>query len=289
MIFRLIATDLDGTVLRSDGSVSERTVAALRAAESSGSMVVVATGRPPRWMRPVADALGHTGLAVCSNGAVVYDLHTDEVLEHTPISRDVVLAVAAAVRAAVREVTFAIETRDAGFGREASYPVAPDVDLEPDGMRVGSLDELVSDDVIKLLVRHADLDPGGLLAAAREVAGELAELTYSSRSGLLEISAIGVTKAASLARIADRRVFEQRTPWRSATCPTTCPCLPGQVVAMPWPTPTRTYSMRLNTWRRRTTTTEWLRSSKNCSRISARGTSRRPAAARRPRRTSAVA
>ncbi|HXU97171.1 MAG TPA: Cof-type HAD-IIB family hydrolase [Jiangellaceae bacterium] len=205
MIFRLIATDLDGTVLRSDGSVSERTVAALRAAESSGSMVVVATGRPPRWMRPVADALGHTGLAVCSNGAVVYDLHTDEVLEHTPISRDVVLAVAAAVRAAVREVTFAIETRDAGFGREASYPVAPDVDLEPDGMRVGSLDELVSDDVIKLLVRHADLDPGGLLAAAREVAGELAELTYSSRSGLLEISAIGVTKAASLARIADRQ------------------------------------------------------------------------------------
>lgn len=205
MIFRLIATDLDGTVLRSDGSVSERTVAALRAAESSGSMVVVATGRPPRWMRPVADALGHTGLAVCSNGAVVYDLHTDEVLEHTPISRDVVLAVAAAVRAAVREVTFAIETRDAGFGREASYPVAPDVDLEPDGMRVGSLDELVSDDVIKLLVRHADLDPRGLLAAAREVAGELAELTYSSRSGLLEISAIGVTKAASLARIADRQ------------------------------------------------------------------------------------
>jgi Cof subfamily protein (haloacid dehalogenase superfamily) len=205
VIFRLIATDLDGTVLRSDGSVSERTVAALRAAESSGSMVVVATGRPPRWMRPVADALGHTGLAVCSNGAVVYDLHTDEVLEHTPISRDVVLAVAAAVRAAVREVTFAIETRDAGFGREASYPVAPDVELEPDDMRVGSLDELVSDDVIKLLVRHADLDPGGLFAAARDVAGELAELTYSSRSGLLEISAIGVTKAASLARIADQQ------------------------------------------------------------------------------------
>jgi hydroxymethylpyrimidine pyrophosphatase-like HAD family hydrolase len=116
-----------------------------------------------------------------------------------------VLAVAAAVRAAVREVTFAIETRDAGFGREASYPVAPDVDLEPDGVRVGSLDELVSDDVIKLLVQHADLDPGGLLAAAREVAGELAELTYSSRSGLLEISAIGVTKAATLARIADRQ------------------------------------------------------------------------------------
>jgi Cof subfamily protein (haloacid dehalogenase superfamily) len=202
--FRLVATDLDGTALRSDGSVSERTAAALRAAEASGLMVVVATGRPPRWMRPIADALGHTGLAVCSNGAVVYDLHTDQVLEHTPITRDVVLAVAAAVRGAVPDVTFAIETRDAGFGREESYPMARNVDLEPDGMRVGTLDELVSDDVIKLLVRHVDLDPDGLLEAARDVAGELAELTHSSRSGLLEISATGVTKAATLARIAER-------------------------------------------------------------------------------------
>ena len=204
MTVRLVATDLDGTILRSDGSVSERTVAALRAAEDYGLMVVVATGRPPRWMRPVAEALGHTGLAVCSNGAVIYDMHTDRVLEHTAISREVVLAVAAAVREAMPEVTFAIETRDAGFGREASYPVADAEDTELDGVRVGSLDDLVNDDVIKLLVRHADLDPDGLLAAAREVAGEMAELTHSSRSGLLEISATGVTKAATLARIADR-------------------------------------------------------------------------------------
>jgi Cof subfamily protein (haloacid dehalogenase superfamily) len=203
-MLRLVATDLDGTVLRSDGSVSTRTTAALRAAEDSGVMVVVATGRPPRWMRPIADALGHTGIAVCSNGAVVYDLHTDQVLEHTAIARDVVLAVAAAVRAAVPDVTFAVETRDAGFGREASYPIADDVDEESSGILVGSLDQLASGDVVKLLVRHNTLDPDGLLDAAREVAGELAELTHSSVTGLLEISASGVTKAATLARIADR-------------------------------------------------------------------------------------
>lgn len=205
MTLRLVATDLDGTVLRSDGSVSDRTAAALRAAEDNGVVVVVATGRPPRWMRPIADALGHTGIAVCSNGAVVYDLHTDRVIEHTPMPRDVVLAVAAAVRTAVPEVAFAVETRDAGFGREASYPVARDVDLESGEIRVGSLDELARDDVVKLLVRHGTLDPDGLLEAAREVAGELAELTHSSRTGLLEISATGVTKAATLARLAERR------------------------------------------------------------------------------------
>jgi hypothetical protein len=82
--------------------------------------------------------------------------------------------------------------------------VARDVDLESGGIRVGSLDELATDDVVKLLVRHGTLDPDGLLEAAREVAGELAELTHSSRTGLLEISATGVTKAATLARIAGR-------------------------------------------------------------------------------------
>ena len=38
------------------------------------------TGRPPRWMAPVAEATGHAGVAVCANGALLYDLHTETVL-----------------------------------------------------------------------------------------------------------------------------------------------------------------------------------------------------------------
>jgi Cof subfamily protein (haloacid dehalogenase superfamily) len=195
---RLIATDLDGTVVRSDGTVAPRTAAALRAAEERGVMVVVATGRPPRWMRPVAEALGHTGLAICANGAIVYDLHTDRMVEHTPITRAVILDVTTAVRAAVPGVSFAAESRDRGFAREVAYATAADAD----GVVVGPLDEIVGEDVVKLLVRHRHLDSDGLLAAARDVAGQLAEFTHSSSSGLLEISASGVTKAATLARIA---------------------------------------------------------------------------------------
>lgn len=205
---RLIATDLDGTVLRSDGTVAPRTATALRSAEERGLMVVVATGRPPRWMRPVAEALGHTGLAICANGAVVYDMHTDRIVEHTPISRDVVLQVAAAVRRAVPGVSFAVETHGRGFALEPAYLAGQHLDVDGEDLRTGTLDDLVGDDVVKLLVRHRDLDPDGLLAAAREVAGQLAELTHSSRSGLLEISATGVTKAATLARIASRSGVE---------------------------------------------------------------------------------
>src|SRR5688500_10595667 len=81
MSLRLIASDIDGTLLRSDGTMSDRTVRALAAAEEAGVLVVLCTGRPPRWMKPIAEATGHHGIAVCANGALVYDLHTEEVVE----------------------------------------------------------------------------------------------------------------------------------------------------------------------------------------------------------------
>ena len=199
---RLIATDLDGTLLRSDGSVADRTVRAFRSAEDAGVVVVVATGRPPRWMHPVAEALGHTGLAVCANGAVVVDLHSEQVVEVNPLDRSVVAKVAEVVRAAVPGVQFAVETPDRGFGQEPGYDTHPgDVRHNP---WIAPIDDLATDDVIKLLIQHPEMGPDDLLAMAREVAGELAELTHSSTNGLLEVSATGITKASTLAGIADR-------------------------------------------------------------------------------------
>lgn len=199
---RLIATDLDGTLLRSDGSVSRRTVRALRSAEKAGYVVVVATGRPPRWMLPVAEALGHTGLAVCANGAVVVDLHSERVTEVRPLGRDVVLKIAELVRDAVPDVHFAVETASRGFGQEPDYWTHESDDRN--NAWIAPIDGLAADDVVKLLVQHRTMGPDDLLMAGREVAGDLAELTHSSRNGLLEVSAPGVTKASTLARIADR-------------------------------------------------------------------------------------
>jgi HAD superfamily hydrolase (TIGR01484 family) len=71
MTVRLIATDLDGTIVRSDGEISARTRAALAAAEDAGLLVVFVTGRPPEVMKPISDATGHRGVAVCANGAVL--------------------------------------------------------------------------------------------------------------------------------------------------------------------------------------------------------------------------
>lgn len=191
---RVVATDLDGTLVRSDGSVSDRTRDVLARVQENGDLVVFVTGRPPRWMDQIAEQTGHRGLAVCANGALVFDLATERVVEEHPLEPAAALAVVQALRDALPGVVFAVE-HGAHFGHEPAYRPRWPVGREA---LVGAVDELVHSPVAKLLVRHEEFDADTLLARAREVAGELAELTHSSREGLLEISAAGVSKASTL-------------------------------------------------------------------------------------------
>ncbi|GAC1439463.1 MAG: Cof-type HAD-IIB family hydrolase [Mycobacteriales bacterium] len=197
---RLVATDLDGTVVRSDGTISDRTRRALAAVEESGARLVLVTGRPPRWMPPIVEATGHRGVAVCANGALVYDLRTGAVVRHHLLSAEAVRAVVAALRRDAPGVAFAVERHDTGFAHEPSYRPRWD---GADPKAVGPLEQLYTDGVVKLLARHDGMNADELLAAARASVGGLASLTHSSTDGLLEISAAGVSKASGLASLAD--------------------------------------------------------------------------------------
>lgn len=229
---RLVATDLDGTLLRSDSTVSPRTISALRGAEAAGASVVLVTGRPPRSMRPIAQAVGHTGLAICANGAVLYDLRREVVLDAWAFEPGIVRSVAAAVRAAVPGVAFAVETTN-GFAHEPAYPTHP-LDRRSDPT-VGEITELVDTaPVVKLLVRNDAWTPDRLLAAARDVAGDLAEFTHSSRIGLLEVSAVGITKASGLASVAAERGIDAADVMAFGDMPNDLPMLAwaGRAYAM---------------------------------------------------------
>ncbi|MEU4417690.1 HAD family hydrolase [Nocardia salmonicida] len=107
---RLIATDLDGTLLRADGTVSQRTLDALRTAIGAGVEVVVVTARPPRYLDALVDAAGLTGTAVCSNGALIYDIASRTVVESRALSVAAARTVADAVTGTVEGVGFAVET-----------------------------------------------------------------------------------------------------------------------------------------------------------------------------------
>ncbi|MFF4819424.1 HAD family hydrolase [Kitasatospora sp. NPDC001309] len=200
---RLIATDLDGTLLCPGGTVSDRTAAALAAAEAAGVQVVFVTGRPPRWMQQVSPHIGGHGVAICSNGGAIVDVRRGgELIEYFPMPAPTSLAVVEALRAELPGTSFAFEYAD-GWAREPGYEVLMWGDTEV--RAVGPAEELLADSgpvrgLFKLLAKHPDLDPDTFLAEARTAAGHLAEITRSSPIALLEISAPGVTKASTLAR-----------------------------------------------------------------------------------------
>lgn len=197
----LIAIDLDGTLLRSDGGVSEQTVETLQRCTAAGMTLVVATGRPLRWVRPVAQRLGHTGVALCANGALVWDAPTEEVVASNPLDPAVTRQVVDVVRDRIPGAAFAVETVT-GFGQEAHYLTHPaDLETEP---AIGSIADLIRDEVIKLLVQHRSVGAEQLMAATNDAMAALAEVTYSGGHGLVEISAKGVTKASTLATLAAR-------------------------------------------------------------------------------------
>lgn len=202
---RCVATDLDGTLVRSDGTISARTAAALAAVEDAGIAVVLVTGRPPRWMHPVAEATQHRGLAVCANGALIYDLHAERVVETFPLGVEAAADVVAALRAAIAGVAFGVERGEEGFGHEPAYE--PRYTM-PDGVVIAPMDELLAaGPPVKILVRHSSLHVDELLAAARDAVGvDVATITHSNLNDrLLEISAAGVSKASTLAKLCAER------------------------------------------------------------------------------------
>ena len=195
----MVATDLDGTVVRSDGSISERTRQVLARVEEAGAILVLVTGRPPRWMPPIVEATGHRGVAICANGALVYDLHTSTVVRHNLLSTSALADIVAALRRDVPGIAFAVERHDTGFAHEPSYRPRWD---SSDAKAVRPIEELLGDGAVKLLGRHEEMDADALLAAAHRSVGDLGTLTHSSHDGLLEISAVGVSKASALAELA---------------------------------------------------------------------------------------
>ncbi|MGW0206273.1 HAD-IIB family hydrolase [Streptomyces sp. NPDC003233] len=202
---RLIATDLDGTLLRDDKSVSSRTVAALAAAEDAGVEVFFVTGRPARWMDVVSDHVHGHGLAICGNGAAVVDLHggpgAHRFVKVRELARHNALDAVRLLREAAPGTVFAVE-QTYGFHQEPDYPKlhmeTPD-NLLPAERLLAPDGPDADQPVLKILAYHPDLDPDAFLTLARLAIGGRANVTRSSPSALLELSGPDVSKASTLA------------------------------------------------------------------------------------------
>ena len=197
---KLVASDLDGTLLRPDETVSERTRDAIAAARRAGLTLVMVTGRPPRSLAPIAAHIGLGGIAICANGAVIWDLDAATMVDTSPLAAELAADLVHGLRRAIPGALFAVEL-ERGFGREAGWTdgtllPAPDA-LEADAL------ELVTGPVVKLLLRHPTMPHAEVARRARDTVGEEAVVTWAG-TRIVEISAAGVTKAWALQRLCER-------------------------------------------------------------------------------------
>jgi Cof subfamily protein (haloacid dehalogenase superfamily) len=201
-LLRLIASDLDGTLLRSDReTVSARTRAALKRASDAGIAIVLVSARGPRDVSAIADGLSIDGLAICSNGAIIYDLATRETIRHRQLASEVAADIIRKLRKRLPDVCFAAES-GAVIAFEPSFKGAWDGWQPPKGTVYRDALDLVAAPVTKLIARDAGRSIEDLAAAAREAAGEAAAVSVSGE-WVIEILAAGVNKAAALEELAD--------------------------------------------------------------------------------------
>lgn len=205
---RLVATDVDGTLLDPDDRVTPRAAAVIGSAVAAGVEFVLVTGRPPRWIPPVTTQLAVARLAVCANGSVLYDAVADEVLWVRALEPDALVRLAELVTETLPGSGLGVERVAVGAGAyddETSQFVA-----EPDYRHAWAgadhqrapRPELLTRPAVKMLVRCPQLSSDAMIAALAPVVGDVADLTFSHPRGLVEISPPRVTKATGLAAVA---------------------------------------------------------------------------------------
>lgn len=203
---RLIAIDLDGTLLRSDGSVSARTRSALGRAVEAGIHLMMVTGRPARHVREI-DGAGHFGdLAICLNGALVYDLGRHAVAGETRVPAVVAHDLIARLRGGLPGICFAVEVGlDHGwepeYGRQRGR-------LEASQLAPADALTLCQGGVNKLIAFHPNLSPEELFVGSRDLVGDGASATYSG-APFLELSAREVSKGSALINYCAARAIDR--------------------------------------------------------------------------------
>lgn len=244
---RLVATDLDGTLLGPDGTVSDRTRSALRAVEAEGIEIVFVTARPPRWLPGLTHCVGGHGRVVCLGGAAVWDLATGTALEVRGFADATLRGLVADLRAAVPGIALAFE-RPGGPAFDPWFPRG-ETDL-PTAVRAVPVEETLPDGgapaaghgpVGKLLAVRTGAPqttrPGVILGKAdgyeqeaffstvRSAVGLRAHLAFSGAAGLAELLAPEVTKDAALARWCARLGIEPAHVWAFGDMPNDLPML----------------------------------------------------------------
>ncbi len=197
--FRMAAFDLDGTLLGSNSQVSGASIAVLRRVAARGVHLVAATGRSHFTAGNRLAVTQAVEWAVCSNGATLYHVPSNKVIDQWPIGAEDL---------AVTMKTLLETFPDLVFGWEAPGRYQWTESFESLNQNFAAPREVVADDaplpanVLTLFVAHPELIRYDLLEAVAPLTNGVTVST--SGTAFVEITASGVSKAAGLARLALR-------------------------------------------------------------------------------------
>jgi Cof subfamily protein (haloacid dehalogenase superfamily) len=212
-MIRLVATDLDGTLLTPEETVTARTRAVLERVQAIGITIVLVTARPIHRAQLVALEAGISGLAIVSNGAITVNLDKDPlndpsaILEHVTIKPEALLEFVQAFRARISDVTFKLVSGIESYSETQYHRLAcRDGNGAPRDQPTAIMDalEFAAVPATKLIARSAQFQPDQLLHIARGLNIPGLELTHSN-APFLEIAAAGITKARSLEKLCQAR------------------------------------------------------------------------------------
>ncbi|MGW0772918.1 HAD family hydrolase [Streptomyces sp. NPDC002835] len=200
--YRLVATDLDGTLLRTDDTVSERTRDALAAVTAAGAAHIVVTGRAVPWTRHILDDLGYDGLAVCGQGAQVYHAGEHRLLTSVTLDRQLANLALSKIEAEVGPLLLAA-SRD---GLEGDVIIGPGYRVQEGPLPYVPMQDpadLWSAPLNKVYIQHPTLGDDELAKAARATVGSLVDVVMAG-AGVVEVLPLGLSKATGLSLAARR-------------------------------------------------------------------------------------
>lgn len=199
---KLVATDLDGTIVRSDETVSSFTHAVFDRVRARGIPIVGATGRGPRLESLSRNDLPHADLLVLGGGGRVLDLRgtTPRVLRDARVPGNVIGSLIGKLEDQLGPVSLLLEVLDGE--REPLWGDAVDDWPYPDDLVIQDRATSLSHDVIKAFIKTTDHDADTLLHAASDIVpGDVVAFTHSGL-GWVEITPPNVDKGTGLAIVA---------------------------------------------------------------------------------------
>lgn len=197
---KLIVSDVDGTLLTGPNEVNKRTRDVLKRCVDQGIKVILATGRPPMTVEVITDQIPHSGMAICANGALTYDLTTKAVVQHDALDLETGLAVMDTLRAIEPDLLFATAT-DNGLWLEPLAHEHTEASVWTNARVADSAEAMFAHDVFKLVGWHKKNEC--ITERGYAMAQSVADQVYLTWSGdfWIEMSSPGINKATAVSRL----------------------------------------------------------------------------------------